>query len=193
MDGGEDGGGFGEAAGAEFVAGHDAFVGADDVDAAGAEGGHVGGGRGVQPHADVHGGGDEDGLVGGEQEGGGEIVGEAGGHFGEDVGAGGGDDDEVGGAAELDVAHLAFVGERPEVGVDAGFGEGLEAEGGDEVGAAFGEHGGDGVAGFAEEADEFEGFVGGDAAGDDQEDAVHGATPHPGPLPREREKSGRGS
>ena len=109
FDGGQDGGRFGEAAGAVFVAGHGPFVGADHRDAAGRKRCHVGLGGWVQPHAHVHGGGHQHTLVGGEQEGAGEVVGEARGHFRQDVRRCRGDHDQVGGAGELDVAHLAFV------------------------------------------------------------------------------------
>ena len=48
----------------------------------------------------------------------GQVVGEPGRHLRQHVGARRRDHDEVGGAAELDVAHLALVGERPQLGID---------------------------------------------------------------------------
>ncbi len=69
------------------------------------------------------------------------------------------------------MAHLGFIGEGKQVRVDFFAGQGLQREGRDEMGAGFGENGFHGTAGFGEEADEFERLVGGDAAGDDQEDA----------------------
>ena len=61
--------------------------------------GDVGLGRGVLPHADVHRRGDHHRLVGGEQQGGGEVVGDARGHLGEEVGGGRADQHQIGGAA----------------------------------------------------------------------------------------------
>ena len=60
-----------------LVAGHGAVVGADESDAALLQGLDVGDGRGMGPHAHVHRRCREHRLVGGQQHGGGEIVGEA--------------------------------------------------------------------------------------------------------------------
>jgi hypothetical protein len=50
----------------------------------------------VRPHERVHRRGGEDGLVGGEEHGGGEVVGHAAGHAREERGGGRGDEEQVG-------------------------------------------------------------------------------------------------
>ena len=93
--------------------------------------------------------------------------------MGEEVGGGWGDDDEVGLAGELDVAHLDLVLQVPQAGVDGRLAQRREGHGGDEVGGGLGQDAADLVAALAQGPDKFGGFVGGDAAADDEEDAGH--------------------
>ena len=117
LDGGEDVGDFREPSLARLAAlGHLADAGADEGHAVGAELRRVAAGGGMAPHARVHRRGDQHGLVGGEQHGGGEVVGMPAGHLGHEVGGGRGDDDQIGIAGQADVADLALVVEAEEVG-----------------------------------------------------------------------------
>ena len=74
--------------------------------------------RRMQPHPHVHRRGDQHPLVGREQRGRGEIVGEALRHPGQQIGGRRRDDDEIGVARQFDMAHLGFVGQREQVVVD---------------------------------------------------------------------------
>ena len=162
-------------AGAEFVAGHRALVRADDVDAA----------RGQQRRccaavaACCHmrtfiAGATSTGLSVASSTRRGEIAGQARGHLRQDVGRGRRHHHQVGAARELDVAHLALVGQREQVGVDAlpslsacsdsGVTNWAPASVSTQVTAH---------ALAAQQTDQFQRLEGGDAARDDQQDAFH--------------------
>ncbi len=85
-----------------------AVIGADEVDAALAQRLDVGDGGRMRPHAHVHRRCHQDGLVGGEQHGRGEIVGETTRHARQDVGGGRRHDQQVGLTAEFDMAPSRF-------------------------------------------------------------------------------------
>ena len=125
--------------------------------------------RGGAPHFGVHGGGEEDGFVGGEEERGGEVVGESLRGFRDEVGGCRRGDDEVCVSGELDMGHgvLVFL---EEFVMDGVFGEGFCGEGCDEVFRGGGHDAGDGCAVAFEDSDEFQRFIGGDSAADDEED-----------------------
>jgi hypothetical protein len=89
-------------------------------------------------------------------------------------------DQEIGLARELDMAHLALVGEREHVAVDAILAQRLQGERGHEAGAGVGDHAAHRGAALAQPADEFEGFEGRDAARDDQQDPL--AVQHGGEI-----------
>ena len=110
----------GQTAGAGLAAlGHLADVGTDEMHAVRLEQGDVASGRRIEPHARVHGGGDEHRLVGGHQHAGGEVVGMAAGHLGQQVGGGRRHDDQRGLARQPDVADLALVVEIEQLGEHA--------------------------------------------------------------------------
>ncbi len=178
-NGGEDLGGLGHAAGAELAAGHLALVRADHERAVGLNGREIAARRRVVPHAHVHCRREKHALVGGEEEGAGEIVRLPAGELRDQVGGGGRDDDEVGAPRELDVAHLGLGGEVEEGAARPFPGEGGDCQGSDELRAASGEDRHDPGAGLLQEADELEGLVGGDATTDDEE--YPPATQHPVP------------
>jgi hypothetical protein len=171
----EDFGGFGHAAGADGAAGLPAFCRSDELHAVFEDAFGVALGGGVVPHAFVHGGGEEDFVgVGGEEDGGDEIVGETVGHFGESVGGAGGDDDDVGVLRQTNVLRVFAFEMIPEIGVNRVGGEGAEGSGADEF-LSFGGHGdGDGRFGLGELGDEVGDFIGGDAAADADEDGAGG-------------------
>jgi len=160
----------GHAARAVFAARHHAVAGADREHAVGREGRPVAARGGVEPHADVHGGGQQHALVGGEQQGRGEVVGEALGHLGHEVRGSGRHHQEFGAARQLDMAHLGLVGEREQVVVDPAAREARHRQRCDEALGGFRHHGPDLGAALAQPADQVERLIGRDAAPDDQQD-----------------------
>ena len=157
---------------AMLVARHGPIVGSDEDDTALLQRLDIGDRRGMGPHADIHGGCGEHGLVGGQQHRGGEIVGEATRHAGQDVGGGRRHDQQIGVARELDVAHLVLVGQREHVGIDAVFRQRLQRQRRHEFGTRFGEDAAHRRAALAQPADELERLEGRYAARDDQQDSL---------------------
>ena len=89
--------------------------GPTNSDAVGAQRGDIALGRRMQPHAHVHRRRDQHALVGRQQRGRGQIVGEAVRHARQQIGGRGRDDDEIGRARQFDVAHLRFVGQAEQI------------------------------------------------------------------------------
>ncbi len=164
--------GLGHAAGPVFAAGHLALVGADKLDAVGFERGEIALRGGVLPHAHIHRRRGEHLLVGGEQHGGGEIVGQTMRHLGEKVGGRRRDHDQIGLARQTDMPDLGLVLEVEEIGEDLRLGEHRERERRDEFGAAACQDRAHARAPLLQAAHQFEALIGGDAAADDQEDAL---------------------
>ena len=129
----------GQAARTELAARHRADVGRHHDDAVGFELGDVAAHGGVLPHAHIHGGNHQHRLVGGEQGGGGKVVGKAVGGLGHEVGGGGADDDKIGRARQLDMPHLGLVGEIEEFLENLLAGEGGHRQRRHELGARLGE------------------------------------------------------
>ena len=161
---------FGQAARTEFAARHRTLARIDHADPRFAQPLDIALGRGVFPHPHVHRGHDNDRLVGGEQQGGGEIVGDPGAHLRQQVGCGGADDDEVGFARELDMSHLAFALQIPQRGIDRVFRERRERHRGDELAPALGQHAGDRAALPPDHAHQLARLVGRDTAADHEQD-----------------------
>ena len=128
--------------------------------------------RGMQPHADVHRGREQDALVGGEQQRRGEVVGEALRHLGHEIGGGGRHEDEVGAARQFDMAHLGLIGQREQVVVDALARQAGDRQRRDELLGRGRHHGAHRDPALAQAADEVEGLVGRDAAAHDEQDAT---------------------
>jgi hypothetical protein len=168
--------GLGQAARAKFAAGHRPFVGFEHRHAVAAQRRDVAARRGMLPHPHVHRRGGEDGLVGGEQQSGCQIVGDAGGHLGHQIGGGGCDHDEIGFAAELDMAHLGLVLQVPQGRVDLTLGERGQSHRHDEMLAALGQHAFHADPRLAAQADQLASLIGRDAAADDEQDAFHRVT-----------------
>src|SRR5262249_183987 len=80
--------------------------------------------------------------------------------------------EQVGVARELDVAHLAFVGQREHVAVDAVLAQCLQREGRDELGAGLGKHAAHRRTAFTQAADELERFERRNAPCDDQQNPL---------------------
>ena len=124
--------------------------------------------RRMLPHAHIHGRRCEHALVGGEQHGGGKIVGQAMRHLGEEVGGRRRHDDEVGLARQPDMPDLGFVLEVEEIGEGFFLGEHGERQRRDEFGAAACQDRAHARAPLLQAAHEIEALIGGDAAADDQ-------------------------
>ena len=128
----------------------------------------------MRPHARVHGRGDQYGLVGRQQHGGGEIVGVAAGHPRDEVGSSRRDDDEVGITGEADVADLALVVEAEQVGQHPLVRQRADRQRRHEALAGSRDHRAHGDAALGKAPDQVEALVGGDAAADDEEDTFVG-------------------
>ena len=166
-------GGFEHAAFAGFAAGLATAGGAEHGDAVGLQLGDVAQVGRVAPHFHVHGGGNGQRAGAGGGQGGEQVVGHAVGDFGQGVGAGGGDKEYIGLAAEADVRHaVGGVGSivRP-YSVPA---QGLEGLRRNETGSGAAHSHAHGVPLFSEQAHEFAGFVGGNAAADAEQDVFGG-------------------
>ncbi len=168
QDGIEDDQRLGHPPGTGLAAGHVAGIGANEADAVGLEPRDIPPGRRMAPHHRVHGRRHQDGLVGGEQCGRGEVVGMTVRHLRHEVGGGRCDDHEIGLPRQPDVAHLGLVGEREELVVDLLLGKARDRQGRDELGPGAGQDGAKGQPALAAPADQLEHLVGGDAAADDQ-------------------------
>ena len=122
------------------------------------------------PHHRVHRGGDHNGLIGGEQRGGGQILRQAVSHLRDHICARRGDDDEVGLAGEANMPHLALLLEVPEIGIDFLFRQGRDAHGGDELRSAICEDAAHMCAGLPQQPDQSAALIGRNTAADDEED-----------------------
>ena len=134
----------------------------------------------MQPHAQIHRRGGEHLLVGREQKRRGKIVGKTVGELRQEIGGRRRDDQKVGVARQFDVTHLGFVGQREEIVVDLVARETRDGERRHEFGGRLGHGGAHMGAAFAQTADQVEHLVGGDAAADDEKDALAGERAHGG-------------
>ncbi len=171
FDGGHDIEHLGEASVAGLAAGEIAGTRPDEAHAAAAQDVQIVARRGMVPHAHVHRRRDQDRLVGRQQRGGGEIVGDALGHARQDIGGGGRDDDEVGLARQADMPHLALVGQRKQIAIDLVARQRGERQRRDELGARGGQDAAHGRAPLAQTPDQIEAFVSRDAARHDEQNA----------------------
>ncbi len=124
------------------------------------------------PHADIHRGRDEHLLVGREQHGGGEIAGETMRHLGEEVGGRRRHDDQIGFARKADMPDLGLVLQVEQIGEGFFLGEHRERKRRDEFGAGACQDRAHRRAPLLQAAHELEALIGGDAAADDQQDAL---------------------
>jgi hypothetical protein len=131
----------------------------------------IGLGGGVAPHRLVHRRGQGNRRIGGQHQGGQQVVGDALGQARDQVGGGRGDEDQVGPARQLDMAHGGFGGRVEQVEVHRMAGEGLQGQRGDEFAPALGHHHAHFGALILESAHQFGALVGGDAATDADDDA----------------------
>ena len=174
----------GHAADPGLAAGHVARRRADLADAVGRELRDVAPGRRMLPHLRVHRRRDQHRLVGREQRGRGQIVGQAVGHLGDQIRGRRRDHHQIGLARQPDVAHLGLVGEREQVAEHLVAGQARDRERGHELGAGAGQDAAHRRAALAQPADQLEALVGRDAARDDQQNplALHRRRPVPGSM-----------
>ena len=125
----------------------------------------------MRPHHQIHRRGDQHRLVGGEQSRRREIVGEPRRHPRDQIGGRRRDDDEIGLARQADMAHLALVGQRQEVVIDLVLAERGDRERRHELLRRRGHDAAHRGAALAQPADQVEALIGGDPAGDDQQNA----------------------
>ena len=104
---------FGQPAGAKLTAGHRPFIGIEHRDAVIDQCRHVAARRGVFPHPDIHRRNRQHRLVGGEQQRGGQIIGNPARHLGHQIGRGRADHDQIRLPRQLDMPHLDLVLEVP--------------------------------------------------------------------------------
>ena len=128
----------------------------------------------MRPHFRVHGRRHQHRLSGRQQHRGSEIVGKAVGELGHQVGGGRRDDDEVGLASQPDMADILLVLAVEQIGEDMVGGQRADRQRRDETLRGLGHDGAHRGAALAQPADQVERFVGGDAAADDQENALVG-------------------
>src|SRR3546814_948383 len=95
-------------------------------------------------------------------------------HLREQVGGRRRDDDQIGLARELDMPHLDLVFEVEEAGVDLVLAQGRKRQRRHELLARARQHAAHGHARLAEQPDELDALVSGDAAADDEQDAFRG-------------------
>ena len=126
-------GGFEHAAQADVAAGLAAGRRAEHLEAAGLQELGIGLGGRVAPHGLVHGRCDSDGGVGGQYQGGQQVIGNALGQTGDQVGGGRGDQHEVGPFGQFDMAHGGFCCRVQQVEVNRVAGQGLHGQRGDEL------------------------------------------------------------
>ncbi|MNX15646.1 hypothetical protein D3C86_454960 [compost metagenome] len=156
----------------------------------------VGLGRRITPHRLIHCRRDCHNGVGGQHQGGQQIVGDALGQAGDQVGGGRGDQYQIGPFRQLDVAHRGFGSRVEQVEVDWVAGQRLHGQRGDELGAAMGhDHAYFGTL-IDQATNQIGALVGRDAAADAEHDAfpiqplhrsafhfvgdIRGETPSPG-------------
>ena len=93
-------------------------------------------------------------------------------HLSEQIGRCRRDDDEVGLARQANVSDLLLVAEIEEVGEDLRVGEGANRKRRDELGSGSRQHGAHGRPLLAQASHEVEALVSGDAAADDEQNAL---------------------
>ncbi len=160
---------FGQPAGAGFIRlGHFSDGRADKVDAVGLELSRISPGGGMLPHMRVHGGSDQDRLVGREQHGGCQVARVATRHLGHQVRGGGGDDDQIRFTAQANMSDLTLVVEIEQIREDAIVRQRTDGQRRDERLRRLRHHHAHGDLALAQAANEVEALVGGDAAADDE-------------------------
>ena len=178
LDRGDDLQRLGHAAFAGLVAfGHLALGRADEGDAVLGQRRAVAARRGCDPHFRVHRRRHQHLLVGGEKHGRGKIVGMAVGELGHQVGGGRRDHQKVGLARQPDMADIVLVIAVEQFGEDMVGRQRADRQRGDEFLRGCRHHHAHRRTALAQPADQVERLVGGNAAADDEQDALAGEVP----------------
>ncbi len=172
-DGGGDFQRLGHAAETRFAAlGHLAGVRPDDVHAVAAQLRKIARRRLGRPHLRIHRRRDQDRLVGGKQDRGGEIVGVAARHLRQQVRRRRRHDDEIGVARQTNMTDVELAVRIEQVGMNAFAAQRGGGERRDEMLRGGGEDATHLGAAVLQPPDQIERFIGGDAAADDEQHAV---------------------
>ena len=132
----------------------------------------------VGPHLLIHGRGNGDGGASGQAQGGEQVVAVAMGQASHEIGGRGGNQHQVCPAGQLDMAHGRFGGGVQQGGVHRVAGEGLHGQRGDEFTGALGHDHPHLCAHILQPAHQISGFIGGNTAGDAQQDPFVHQTLH---------------
>ena len=165
---------------AAFAVGVVAFRRPQDADAVGAEALDVALRRRVLPHLDVHRRRDHEGAATREAKRREQVVAESVRDFREEIGRRGRDHDDVPVARELDVAHAVGHARVPHVRMHRLSGERLQRRRRNEATAGFGHDDAHVGAGLDEKARQLRRLVGGDPAGDPEQNPLSGNVRHRG-------------
>ncbi len=171
------GGALGQVVGLQHAAQADIATGlaagsrAEDLQATALQQLGIGLGGRVAPHGLIHRRGDGDDGIGGQHQGGQQIVGNALGQAGNQVRGGRRDQHQVGPLGQLDMAHGGFGSRVQQVEVDRVPGERLHGQRGNEFTAAPGHDHAHFGALVEESANQLRALVGGNAAADAEHDA----------------------
>ena len=166
-----------------FSTGHLAFVRANHQHAICPQLRQIALGGRVIPHPHIHRRRHEHPRIGGQQQGRGQIISPPLRHLGHQIGGCGCHDDQIGNAAQLDMAHLGLGGQIEQIGMHLFARQRRDRQRRDEFLPCAGQHRRHRRATFAQAADQIQRLVGGNAAADDQKNALacqHDA-PHPCP------------
>ncbi len=162
-----------EASGPAFAPlGHFAVSGTDEANAVQLKLHDVAARRRIEPHARVHCRRNENGLVRRKQNGSREVVGMTAGHACDEVGCRGCDDDEIGIARQPDVADLAFVIQVEEIGEYPFVRQCRDGKRRHELMRGLRHHDAHVMAALFQAPDQVQALVGGNAAADDQKNAL---------------------
>jgi len=120
-------------------------------------------------NADIHRRRHQHRLICRKQQRGSQVVCEPGRHLRQYVSRGRCNDNQVGAARQLDVAHLAFIGQRKEIDIDLAFAQRLQRKRCDEMPTVRRQHAGDRAALTTQQSDQLQRLVRGDATRNDQQ------------------------
>ena len=170
----------GHPAGAEFTAGHLAFVRAHKADAIGTQRGDIALRGGVIPHAHIHRWGNQYLRVCSQQKRRSQIIGQPLRHLGHQISRRRRNYDQISRAGEFDMAHFGFIRQIKEILIDLFLGQSRDRQRSHELAGRARHHRRDPGPCFTQLADQIQRFIGCDASGNNQENAFiveHLATP----------------
>ena len=162
----------------EFAARHWPLVRTDDGNASARQRAQICLGGRMLPHPHIHRGRRQHGLVGRQQQRGGEVVRNPRCHARQDVRGCRCNHHQVGGARQLNMPHLAFVGQREQVGIDLVLTQRLQRQWRDKLAGRFGQNAGHAASIGPQKPDQLQRFVSCDPARNDEQDALAAQVTH---------------